>query len=38
LDPAEGLKLIDTTQAASTLIVVQTSSGIQTWESQRWKK
>ena len=38
LDPAEGLKLIDTTQAASALIVVQTSSGIQTWESQRWKK
>src|SRR4030095_2739960 len=36
LDPAEGMKLIDTTQAASALIVVQTSSGIQTWESKRW--
>jgi thiamine biosynthesis lipoprotein len=37
MDPAEGLKLIDATRAASTLIVVQTSSGIQTWKSKRWK-
>ena len=38
MDPAEGLKLIDATRAASALIVVQTSSGIQTWKSKRWKK
>ena len=38
MDPAEGLKLIDATQAASALIVVQTSSGIQTWKSKRWEK
>jgi thiamine biosynthesis lipoprotein len=38
MDPPEGLKLIDATQAASALIVVQTSSGIQTWNSKRWKK
>src|SRR6185436_16680547 len=38
MDPAEGLKLIDATQSASALIVAQTSSGIQTWKSKRWKK
>jgi thiamine biosynthesis lipoprotein len=36
--PKEGLKLINTTRAASALIVVQTSSGIQTWKSKRWEK
>ena len=38
MDQAEGLKLIDATQSASALIVAQTSSGIQTWKSKRWKK
>ena len=36
--PNEGLKLINTTRAASALIVVQTSSGIKTWKSKRWEK
>ena len=38
MDPVEGLKLIDATQAAFALIVVQTTSGIQTWKSKRWEK
>jgi FAD:protein FMN transferase len=38
MDPAAGLKLIDTTPTASALIVVQTGSGIQTWKSKRWTK
>ena len=38
MDPAGGLRLIDATQSASALIVVKTSSGIQSWRSNRWKK
>ena len=38
MDPKEGLKLIDATQNAAALIVIQTGSGIQTWMSKRWKK
>jgi FAD:protein FMN transferase len=34
----EALKLIDATQGAAALIVVQTSSGIQTWKSKRWRQ
>ena len=37
MQPVEGLKLIESTQAASALIVVQTSSGIQTWKSKQWR-
>jgi len=38
MDPVEGLKLIDTMQAASALILAQTGSDIQTWKSKRWKR
>jgi thiamine biosynthesis lipoprotein len=33
----KGLKLIDSTRGASALIVIQTSSGIKTWKSKRWR-
>jgi thiamine biosynthesis lipoprotein len=38
MDPNEGVKLVDAIRSAAALIVVQTSSGIQTWKSQRWKE
>jgi thiamine biosynthesis lipoprotein len=37
LDPQEGLKLIDAKRSAAALFVVQTTSGIRTWKSKRWK-
>jgi thiamine biosynthesis lipoprotein len=33
----QGLKLIDSIGGASALIVIQTSSGTQTWKSKRWR-
>jgi FAD:protein FMN transferase len=38
MDPNEGVKLVDAIRSAAALIVAQTSSGVQTWKSQRWKK
>ena len=35
--PQEGLKLIDATRDAATLIVIQTDQGIRTWKSKRWR-